>query len=92
MRLKGISLSIETIVIIIVCVLVLVVVVLFFTGVFNPGAKTAGEQSSLSKECLEWGWHFYSNESYNCSNYTNLCNQFGNNDTKARNFCLSKKE
>lgn len=90
-KLKGVSLSVETIIIIVICILVLAVIVLFFTGVFNPAGKGITSEANLQKECNEWREHFYSNESFNCSsspqNYPNLCNRFNKNYTEAKNYC-----
>ncbi len=90
MKLKGISLSIETIVILIVCVIVLVVTTLFFSGVFNPGAETVGDQSSLSRDCLRWSWHKQDHEHYkdHLKDYPALNKTFGNNPLEAENYCL----
>ncbi len=94
MKLKGISLSIETIVIIIVCVLVLVVTVLFFSGVFNPGAETVADQAALSKECLEWGWHNHDNDYFKAhlEDYPALSNTFSGDPVKAEKYCKGEKE
>ena len=92
MGLKGVSLSIETIVIIVICVLVLVVVVLFFSGSFNPPASGIGEEAKLQKECNEWRRHFYSNDTFNNDTYPNLWNQFNKDPEKARKYCEGKIE
>jgi len=94
MGLKGVSLSIETIVIIVICVLVLVVVALFFSGTFNPPASGIGEEAKLQKECNEWRWHFYSNDTnvFNNNTYPNLWNQFNKDPEKARKYCEGKIE
>lgn len=53
-KLKGVSLSIETIIIIVICVLVLVVVILFFTGIFNPSGEGLTSEANLWRECMDW--------------------------------------
>ena len=85
MELKGVSLSIETIVIIVICVLVLVVVVLFFSGSVNPPASGIEEEAKLRSECNEWRWHFYSSDYFFSGNCTNLRSRF--NITEAKDYC-----
>lgn len=94
MKLKGVSLSIETIIVLIICVIVLVVTTLFFSGVFNPGAETAADQSSLSRECLKWSWQSYNHTYFenNLKNYPVLNKTFNGNPIGAENYCLGVKE
>ncbi|MCK4429229.1 MAG: hypothetical protein KAU95_02545 [Candidatus Aenigmarchaeota archaeon] len=90
MELKGISLSIETIIILIVCVLVLVVSILFFTDVYNRGAEVTLEQQKLSAECLKWDRH--SHDHALLENYPTLNEVFDGDPIKAEEYCIQQKD
>ncbi|MCX6819555.1 MAG: hypothetical protein NT129_06185 [Candidatus Aenigmarchaeota archaeon] len=51
---KGISLSIETIVIVIVAVLVLIVIVIFFSGGFTPSSQSIVLRSQQNNLCSQY--------------------------------------
>ena len=89
MKLKGISLSIETIIVLIICVLVLVVTTLFFSGAFAPGAESTVEQSALTRECLEWSWHKCDHTYFeeNIEEFPALNKNFKGDPVKAEDYC-----
>ncbi len=60
MKLKGVSLSIETIIVIVICALVLITILLFFSGTFTPTAKGVTSEAQLDSECMDWQGHGYS--------------------------------
>ncbi len=91
MKLKGVSLSIETIIVIVICVLVLAVVVLFYTGIFNPAALGLTSEANLWKECNEWRRHSYSSDYFFSGNCSNLNSNFNSNATKAKEYCTGMK-
>ena len=87
-KLKGVSLSIETVIIIIVCVLVLAVIVLFFMGVFKLPSEGVYSEAELTAECMDW-----SHYSYDFEKFETLCPKL--NDTYkiaivAKNWCTSR--
>ncbi len=91
MKLKGVSLSIQTIIIIVISVLVLAVIVLFFTGTFNPAAEGLTSEANLQKECNKWRRHFYSSDYFFSGNCSNLNSRFNNDATKAKEYCTGMK-
>ncbi len=75
-KLKGVSLSIQTIIIIVISVLVLAVIVLFFTGIFNPAAEGLTSEANLQKECLDWRRYSYDYDHFDSTNYPGLEEKF----------------
>ena len=73
-KLKGISLSVETIIIITICILVFTVIILFFTGIFKIPSKSLYTEAELNAECMEWSYHNYDFKEF--GNYTKLKNTY----------------
>ncbi len=88
MKLKGVSLSIQTIIIIVISVLVLAVIVLFFTGTFNPAAEGLTSEANLQKECLDWRRYSYDYDHFDSTNYPGLEEKFDGAIT-AKAYCTS---
>ena len=88
-KLKGISLSIETIIIIAICLLVLITTILFWTEGFNPPAKDILLEKELRIECNNWGRssnYEYRAETYNNEDYPEL-SKLHSDAEDAKKFC-----
>ncbi len=88
-KLKGLSLSIETVIIIAVCLLVLITTILFWREGFNPPAKDIILEGQLRTECNNWGRisnNKYDTTTYNAEDYPEL-NKFHNDAEDAKKFC-----
>ena len=90
-KLKGMSLPIETVIIIAVCILVLIATILFWTEGFNPPAKDILLEKELRIECNNWGRisnYEYNAITYNKEDYPEL-SKIHDNAKDARKFCSS---
>ena len=87
-KLKGVALSIETIIIIVICAVVLVLIALFFPSIFNFTGSEIIFQGDLEKECLDWQKYDYDPAYFSEDFYPKLSARFGD-ASAARSYCTA---
>jgi flagellar basal body-associated protein FliL len=85
-KLKGVSLSIQTIVVVVIALLVLITVSFFFFSGFNPASSGIYSEADARKQCLEWMRDDFADSAY--TNYPALDAVYGGKD-EARKACTS---